>query len=456
MAAPLVMWANCPNSPVQVQETCCNGKTIKITQAMGCNGGDCPDYSPGYEVFCAGCNGEGFIQWGPGCISGRARSRIISEVHPISRSCSGVVFDRLEHADQKLLEKLLEKNRCRGVDTMKRFLLLLVVCRLGTCLAQTQGTLELSGAKAIISTASSGVMEPVRCDDDGNLFARFTAGNTLLRSPVSRVSADGSAKVVFDLLSTAERRDWKVVDFYPGDGGDLYELAQSPAADYFVVRFSADGQVQRSTQINAHIPVSLFHLLYLGNDRFLVDGVRNATKNSSGGVAPERPFTATLSDDGNVMKEIQLKQDPAGAKKEGGRTNAGEVPGAAVSLGTATLDESGNIYLVRSSVPAKIYVLSAAGQFIRTLTVDSPLENAELGRVRVNGRQLVAQFFRPTKGDDPDPTVFRVVNSQTGEFIADYPQVPGFGGSFACYTPGHFVFLGAAKGIETIFHAAPR
>lgn len=343
----------------------------------------------------------------------------------------------------------------RGHYLLSIFRFALLAAASSSCAAQYTHTLDLTDVVPTTSHSGGGRLEPSRCDEDGNIYVRIIPGGRPYKSPVTRFSSDGAKSVVFDLSGVTGKGSWVVPDFYPGDRGDVYELAQDSDGVFYLVRFSNDGEFQSATEITTPSPASLSHVVALTGGRFLVSGILEGQITPGRKAVPQRPFTAIFSADGKLIKELRLKDDPA-ATEARSQSGANDAMRSGISLGSVIVDEQGNIYVTRHSLPLKIYVLSSLGDFRRVITVRSPWEKAEIGRISVSGGRVVVEFYQPTPGDAPNPTIFRVVDAQSGEYSGDYRQVPDFIGSFVCYRSGTFIFFGSAKGVETIFHASPR
>ncbi len=330
-------------------------------------------------------------------------------------------------------------------------MLLTLVASLCASVAQVKLRLGVADSIPVGSQRPSGVIVPAKCDEEGNIYARFIRGLRPLAAPISRISPDASKRVVFDLLALPEKHGWTITDFSPGDHGSLYELAQDQRGAPYVVRFSANGEFERTIELKVKDSVALWHLVALPNETFFVVGIHLADKSHRRSV---EAFNGIFDSSGDLVKEVHVSGHRVGHSQV---NSAGDlVPGNDISLGSALVDDRGNVYVLKHSLPVEVYVISTSGQLLRMFKVKSPLDKAGPGAAQVNNGHLAVEFSRPTRGNDPDETIFRVVDTSTGALFADYELTPGAWGSFACYMPDGFVFVSADKGIQTLLHVVPQ
>lgn len=334
----------------------------------------------------------------------------------------------------------------------RSFSLLLTVL-VGVASSQVASRLYVVNSIPIGSQGPTPVLLPAKCDNKGNVYARFVALGSPSIAPVVRLSRDASKRTVFDLLAEAGRGQWFIADF-SFDESHVFELTQDKTrVAYFLTKFSEDGHLQSSTQFKLRDGVDLLRLAALSGGRSLVAGFDHGRKGHTA-----RPFAALFDDDGNLLKELHLKVAPTQRKQVpqlGPQSSDEPLPGDDISLGSVLGDERADVYLVRHTLPVEVSAIDASGRLRRRYTISPPFDNASPRSAQLDGTHLVVEFAKPILGGDEDEVVFRVVDANTGERVADYEQEPGRWGAFACSEAGQFVFLSSDQGIESLVREAP-
>jgi hypothetical protein len=177
-----------------------------------------------------------------------------------------------------------------------------------------------------------------------------------------------------------------------------------------------------------------------------------------------RPFTAVFSADGGLV--AQLSFAPPGesaatpaesAVKSVTKAAAADAKPVAptADLSNAEAGADGNIYALRRSSPALVYVISPAGKIVHTFKVNGPVAGVMPNTLHVSGNRLAVSFW----SDDDQSHAIVVVDAQTGRKISTYSDSAGLGPSFACYSADESVFtflnLGEQNQLEVI-RAEPR
>ncbi len=110
----------------------------------------------------------------------------------------------------------------------------------------------------------------------------------------------------------------------------------------------------------------------------------------------------------------------------------------AISSGKAQVGDDGNVYLMRSTSPATIYVISSSGDVLRTLSIE-PADNGQLPfDMRLAGGRIAVEFGRFGGGS----WNLTVADAATGQKVSDYGDESAYG-ILACYSakPERFTFL---------------
>jgi hypothetical protein len=116
----------------------------------------------------------------------------------------------------------------------------------------------------------------------------------------------------------------------------------------------------------------------------------------------------------------------------------------AVTLGTAVSADDGNVYLMRRTSPATVYVISSTGEVARKLIIAPPYPGQMPGGLHVSKNKLAMKFYRECGSMGfCEGAIYTVVDATTGEKLADYGPGADVGGAFACYAsdPDRFFFL---------------
>jgi hypothetical protein len=226
------------------------------------------------------------------------------------------------------------------------------------------------------------------------------------------------------------------------DGG-VARLAWSKNALSLAV-FSADGKLKSRTQLDppAFLP---YQLAVFPSGESLVSGLEHV--HSRRAVGPYKSFTAIYDKNGQLLKRLSLPEDveiDADAERGDSRYAHGPMFGnRAVSSGRARLADDGNIYLMRSTSPATVYVISSSGEVVRTLSIE-PAGSGQLPfDMQVAGGRIAVEFALYCSADHCEGRNFTVADATTGQKLSDYSEDEGVGGVLACYSakPERFTFL---------------
>ena len=116
----------------------------------------------------------------------------------------------------------------------------------------------------------------------------------------------------------------------------------------------------------------------------------------------------------------------------------------AFDLAEAEAGSDGNLYVLRRSSPALVYVIGPSGTVMKTIRVGSPLRDALPSAFHVSGNQMAISFWN----DESEKQTVVVADAQTGRKIASYADPDGLGPSFVCYSAdeGVFTFLNLGEG----------
>jgi hypothetical protein len=324
--------------------------------------------------------------------------------------------------------------------------------------------LHATSTMNVASEMGGAFMSPSKCDADGNLYIRKYAVDRPMLGPVVKIDPDGKRTALFDPATFSPLALDRADTFSPAADGGMYQIAQSGVLRprIYVLHFSSDGSPSSPTRLDADFEVYTFAAFASGN--FLLSGVQRdlQNKNDRG-----RNFTAVFSADGRELAQLSF-QEPRGSAKAEAKSDAGgrqqgaekdaqketqkdaEKSAPTLDLADAEVGRDGNLYVMRSSSPALIYVIAPSGKIMQTLKVAAPLRGAVPGAFHVSGNRLAISFWN----EDSQSQTVVVADAQTGRKIASYADLTGLGTSFACYEANEGVFtflkLGEGNALEVI------
>jgi hypothetical protein len=309
--------------------------------------------------------------------------------------------------------------------------------------------LSQTSRRSIVSEMGGAFMGSSKCDADGNLYIRKFASDRPLLGPVVKIDPDGKRTALFDPVAFSQLQLDRADAFSPASDGGLYQIAQSGVVKprIYVLHFSSDGSASSPIRLEADFEVYSFAAFLNGN--LLVSGFdRDVTNRNDAG----RAITEVFSTDGRLLAKLSFGQPPEPAKPAG-KPGAKAAGGAGKSAPTLDLADAevgvdGNLYAMRNSAPALIYVISPVGKVVRTLKVNAPVAGALPGTFHVSSNRLAVSF-----GNDGSQMLV-VIDAQTGRSIATYSAPGTLGTSFACYSADDRVFtflnLGEGNALEVI------
>ncbi len=155
-------------------------------------------------------------------------------------------------------------------------------------------------------------------------------------------------------------------------------------------------------------------------------------------------FTAIYAADGRLFNRLSFPEDQAidEAVKLGDLryTRAPLSGNRAISAGRLRLGEDGNAYLMRSTSPAKVYVISSSGELARTLELEPPDAGQTPMEMQLSGGRIAVEFWHCS--DRCETTELAVFDANTGTKVSEFSH-QGIFGSLSCFIekPEKFTFL---------------
>jgi hypothetical protein len=331
----------------------------------------------------------------------------------------------------------------------------------GPAISEPALALQISSTMNVASEMGGAFMSGSKCDGEGNLYIRKVATDRPLLGPVVKIDPDGKRVALFDPVVYSQLALDRADAFSPASDGGMYQVAQSGVLKprIYVLHFSSDGSTSSPTLLAADLEVYTFAAFASGS--FLVSGVERdlQNKNDRG-----RNFTAVFSADGRELAQLSFEESRA-PRKAGAKPGAGGSPRAAahnevqndaekaapgLDLADAEVGSDGNLYVMRRSSPALVYVIAPSGKIMQTLKIVGPLPGSAPGAFHVSGNQLAISFGNEASQNQ----TIVVADAQTGRKIASYSGPTDLETSFACYSANEGVFtflkLGEGNTLEVI------
>jgi hypothetical protein len=288
---------------------------------------------------------------------------------------------------------------------------------------------------------------PLRCDRDGNLYLHAEVFGV---SGFRKINPKGERLATFDPKVDSHLKQLDLVPTFAIGRGKLYALVYPHERTKYLIEYDLDGKYRSTITLDSGyfwFP-SAFAVFQSGE--MLIAGRRYARGQDN--QLTKVPFTGIFKPDGTLLKELQLPDDDELQKRaESGerRTTVPNDPGSNLAIDFTQMDsgDDGNIYMMRWTNPAIIYVMAPTGEIIRRFNVDPGDADLDPISMQVSENRLAVFFLQPQTGF----RVLKIVNLE-GEDVVKYSQsakdaVGPVGAAFACYSanPERFTFLGVTK-----------
>jgi len=291
---------------------------------------------------------------------------------------------------------------------------------------------------------------PLKCDEDGNVYARFLLG--VLPSPSSeivKIAPDGTKKATFDYARVPDLGKAFAPDFSIGVTGELYEVVEVPTRkgnQVLLLRFSENGTFQGKAELTTPKPFAPSQVLALRDGNLLISGVLEEGSDKG------RAFNGIFSTNGQLIRKFGLKGEPEPKSNPAISSEDAMLLNPGALSARAMLGLDGNVYIFHQVSPARLYVVSPSGQLLRTLTLAPPKDKAEPSEAAMGSTSMAIEFQVPEE-KYVSITRIRLVSLQTGEPIADYEISPGLG-QIACYASDKFTFIRMIRNQQSLIHAS--
>jgi hypothetical protein len=302
--------------------------------------------------------------------------------------------------------------------------------------------LRVISSMNVPSETGGAFMSSSKCDANGNLYIRKYAVDQPMLGPVVKIDPDGKRAALFDPAMFSQLALDRADAFSTAADGGLYQIAQNGVLKprIYVLHFSADGSPSSSTRLEADFEVYTFAAFVDGN--FLVSGVQRDVQNKDD---RGHNFTAVFSADGREQAQLSFADNSQKEVKK----DADKSP-PTLDLADAEVGVNGNLYVMRRSSPALVYVIAPSGKIVDTLKVSGPRTGSLPSAFHVSINQMAVSFWN----EETKSQTMVVADAQTGRKIASYADPTNSGPMFACFSANEGVFtflkLGEGNTLEVI------
>jgi hypothetical protein len=302
------------------------------------------------------------------------------------------------------------------------------------------------------------------CDRSGNTYTTVSdfESDDKADRPLLKFDKSGSFKAEFPTsrksLGLSEFEDhFEPSAFLPGGG--IARLAWEQAGMY-LTRFAGDGAFESRTKLDGPaVPMILpYQLVAFSSGEMLVSGLENCRSRRC--FSAFKSFTAIYDKGGHLLKRLSISEDDEiDAAAEIGDSRYARAPmfgNRAVSGSKARLGDDGNAYLMRSTSPATVYVISSSGDLVRTVKVQ-PAQNGWASIDMQVSNDRLAIEFSDCSPNRCEGFTFAVADAVTGERLTDFADDSKFG-ELACFVaPERFTFLTISeKNVLQLINAEPK
>lgn len=289
--------------------------------------------------------------------------------------------------------------------------------------------------QAIISYA-------VKCDRAGNVYTRVMDHSSPSKSPITKIGRDGRVKAVYSFSDTGN-----LLDFSLGDKGGVFALTFKEQT-YKLVKFQPGGKLESVRELPLGITIAAGKMVPIGRDRFLISGQR-------GDLDGREPAVFIMDGNGDFVDFVNTHENLS--VDEHGKITKEDMQ--TYSNSKMTADESGRVFVLRASDPARILSFSIIGEATKTYQVQSPepgywptMVHASNGRIAVEFLQIKDTGSKGTPMRLGPGMVTRIVDQESGETLIDYAPPAGVG-SFVCYSgPSQFLAINNSGNADGMIH----
>lgn len=289
----------------------------------------------------------------------------------------------------------------------------------------------------------AGLFMPAKCDREGNLYFRSLDGRPA-RSAVrtlKKIGPDGKLKAKYTFEGQPELANLDAYDFAVSPDGRVFATGAGPQQAY-LIEFTEEGVFKSKTLLD-HLFRPTQVTPFMSGDYFLISGVELSGGSEQKGFPA---FTAIFDRAGRTIRNLsrQTTEEDHSQENASAQEKEPELAGinTEVEFGIALTGEDGLAYLLRQTIPAVIYVISAGGEIVRKLEVNPgrPYLNLLPQAMHLAEGRLLLMFANESE------RIFQVVDALSGEILEEYFPEPTLGGALACYNGKELIFLTTKNG----------
>lgn len=269
-----------------------------------------------------------------------------------------------------------------------------------------------------------GIVFPTACDQQGRAFVKLSWGEPGNVEPLLRLSDKGAVEVQFDTSG-------ELINRYAvrPDGGVV--MLHSDGKYKFLDNFAPDGKHESSVRLEPP-PTPFFpsQLAVFPSGEVFISGLQ---------YQPHYKASAAIyGATGSLIKQPTFDEDEKREQEIATESGAQKVNAEAIDKSVATAGDDGLVYLMRPTTPAVVYVISPAGDVLRTLRVVAPMgAGAPWFGLRVVKNRLLIQFRRDCAANVSScvGSIYAILDATTGKRLATYETNKDTAGTIACYVP---------------------
>ena len=267
----------------------------------------------------------------------------------------------------------------------------------------------------------------IMCDRSGNTYVTVSDPTSDDRSdrPLLKFDKSGALQAEFSTsrksLGFSEYED-HFEPSTPLPNGGIARIAWGRPGMY-LVRFAEDGKLESRVKLEGPpVPTILpYQVAAFASGEILLSGLENCRSVRCLGAF--KSFTALYSPSGDLIKRLSIPRDDeidAAAEIGDSRYAAGPMFGnRAVSGGRMRLGDDGNVYLMRHTSPAAVYVISSSGDLARTLQIQPPRDGWASVDMQVSGEKIAIEFSDCSSRRCEGSTL-TVADAKSGKRLTDY------------------------------------
>jgi hypothetical protein len=323
---------------------------------------------------------------------------------------------------------------------MATFLRLGILLVLFSAASQAQLPLRVKEKVPVPSVSLNLMIAPFACDSSGSVFLRPYAGE-LLTAKLLKISADGKKTTDLNVNSVPGFEHSPISAFSISPEDDVYIATGKPPNDIYLLRFDKDGQYRAAINLDFDVPTAVTQLVALNSKSFFVGGTTIAKQKNP------TMFAGFFDDNGRMVAKIAFPAARNPRNKVTGespqpthtsKSRLEEIQAALDTIGLSLAESGGDgrVYFVRHAVAGPAYVVSADGEVIKEIPLNTPKEPGfELsGAKAAGGRLAVLYEGHPPPGGTSPIRIF-VYDVQSGKKVASYfHQDFEVGDALACYS----------------------